>query len=235
MNRESNKFILIFASIMVIIVALVLSVAHELLKDKQNENVEIDKISQILRSINVKTTNDEAVATYNKLISDVYLIDSEGNKTAESKEVAFDTNLRAELAKPEKDRKYPVFVATIDGDTKYIMPLAGKGLWGDLWGYVAVNSDGNTIYGADFSHAGETPGLGAEIATPAFSSRFIGKQLFKAGEFQSVAIVKKGKTTADRDYVDGISGGTLTGKGVEQMLSGSLEGYSHFLKKLVQQ
>jgi Na+-transporting NADH:ubiquinone oxidoreductase subunit C len=221
---------------MVVIVALVLSLAHEALKDTQNSNIEIDKKLQILHSINVNSTNNEAKAEYDKLITGVFAVDIDGNKIAGFKEEeVFNIDMKAELAKPDRDRKYPVFAATIDNETKYVMALAGKGLWGDIWGYVSVNADGNTIYGADFGHAGETPGLGAEIATKPFSEQFIGKHLFKNGQFYSVAVVKKGKADAERDYVDGISGGTLTGKGLDKMLFDSLEGYGHFLKKLEQQ
>ena len=87
----------------------------------------------------------------------------------------------------------------------------------------------NTIFGADFSHQGETPGLGAEIAKPEFSSEFKGKKLFVGGTFKSVAVVKPGKSVADQDYVDGISGGTITSQGVDRMISGSLGGYVKFL------
>lgn len=234
MNRESNIYTLIFASVMVVIVALILSLVHEGLKDTQNRNVEIDKMSQILRSINIETTNQTTLTTYEDVISDVFLIDAEGNRTSDSKEEAFNTELKTEMAKPAQNRKYPIFEATVDGDKKYILALSGKGLWGDLWGYIAVNSDANTIFGANFSHAGETPGLGAEIAYSFFSEQFIGKHIFLNGEFKSIAIVKAGKSDSNRDYVDGISGGTITGRGVENMLFDSLEGYSKFLKKLQQ-
>jgi len=214
MNRESNSYTLIFATGMVIVVALILSLAHESLKETQNKNVEIDKISQILRSIRIETTDKDALGKYEELISDVFLVDEQGNKIEGSKDVAFATDLKAEMYKPKDERQYPVFVASIDGDTKYIMALSGKGLWGDIWGYMSVNSDGNTIYGADFSHSGETPGLGAEIATAAFSDQFMGKHIFRDEEFKSIAVVKSGKLATDRDYVDGISGGTITGNGI---------------------
>ena len=96
-------------------------------------------------------------------------------------------------------------------------------------GYISVDSDKNTIYGADFSHQGETPGLGAEISKPAFSNEFKGKKIFMSGEFKSVAVVKPGKSVAGQDYVDGISGGTITSKGVDEMLFNSLSGYVKFL------
>ena len=109
------------------------------------------------------------------------------------------------------------------------MALHGAGLWGPLWGYLSVDSDKNTVYGADFSHQGETPGLGAEIAKPAFSNEFKGKKLFMDGTFKSIAVVKPGKSVAGQDYVDGISGGTITSQGVQAMLFNSLNGYVKFL------
>ena len=102
-----------------------------------------------------------------------------------------------------------------------------------MWGYIAVNEDGTTIYGADFGHESETPGLGAEVAHDWFSDEFVDKQLFKDGVFKSVAIVKPGKSVSDRDYVDGISGGTITSHGIDNMLYNTLEGYSKFLANLM--
>ena len=109
------------------------------------------------------------------------------------------------------------------------MAMNGAGLWGPLWGYISVDSDKNTVFGTDFSHAGETPGLGAEITKTEFSSQFAGKQIFKNGEFKSIAVVKPGKSAAGQDYVDGISGGTITSQGVSNMLFDSLKGYEKFL------
>lgn len=108
--------------------------------------------------------------------------------------------------------------------------MYGTGLWGPIWGYISFNDDKNTVYGTDFSHQGETPGLGAEIVTPAFSSQFIGKQIFKNNDFKSIAIVKPGKTAQGQDYVDGISGGTITSNGVDHMIKNTLEHYVEFLK-----
>jgi len=234
MNRDSNKFILLFATIMVVIVALVLSLAHEALKDTQDKNVETDKMQQILRSIKIDVDAKEADKKFAEIITDIYLVDAEGNKIDDSRDEAFNMDIKKEMRNPIDKRRYPIFEAQIDGSTKYIMTLTGKGLWGDIWGYIAAESDGNTIFGADFSHAGETPGLGAEIALHSFSDQFIGKHLFRDGVFKSVAVVKGGKGTSDRDYVDGISGGTITGNGVQAMLFDSLEGYSSFLMKLQQ-
>jgi Na+-transporting NADH:ubiquinone oxidoreductase subunit C len=116
---------------------------------------------------------------------------------------------------------------------KYILPVYGAGLWGPIWGYVALDSNGSTVYGAYFAHASETPGLGAEIEKPAFTDQFPGKQMFKGDEMLPVAVVKKGqKPTGDEDYVDGISGGTITSKGVSAMLNNCLKPYEAYLKTL---
>lgn len=220
---------------MVIIAALILSFTHELLKDKQQKNADIDKMSQILRAINVQTTAEDAEKVYSELITDMYMIDSEGNVIPNSESEAFNANMKAEMSKSEKNRHYPVYIAHWEGTDKYILGLSGAGLWGALWGYIAIESDGNTIYGIDLSHQSETPGLGAEVSHEWFSKEFEGKHLFKNGEFKSVAIVKHGSSVPDRDYVDGISGGTITSHAVSDMLFNTLDGYSKFLRKLNKQ
>ena len=120
-----------------------------------------------------------------------------------------------------------------DGKTFYVLPVYGAGLWGPIWGYVAVEDDGDTVYGAYFSHSGETPGLGAEISTEHFQQQFAGKELYKDGKFRSIDAMKAGqKPTDDADYVDAISGGTITSKGVQSMLSDCLRLYDAFLNNL---
>lgn len=232
MNRNSNKYTIVFASVMVIIVAVVLSIIHVLLKDVQQKNADLDKMSQVLRSININTKGEEAEQKFEDLISDMYMIDMAGNIIPDSREDTFNADMKSEMDKPLDKRRYPVYVASLDEQNLYIMALRGAGLWGPIWGYVAVEADGNTIYGADFGHESETPGLGAEVAHDWFSDEFVGKHLFKDGIFKSVAIVKPGKSVSDRDYVDGISGGTITSHGVDNMLYNTLEGYSEFLEKL---
>ena len=216
MNRDSNVYTVVYASVMVLLVAVVLAFTSQSLRSFQKKNEDNDKRQQILRSINVSVPANEAEAKYNELIKESFLVNENGEKVEGD----------AFSATPEQ---HPVFVASVDGKTKYIMALSGAGLWGPLWGYLSVDNDKNTIFGTDFSHQGETPGLGAEIAKPAFSNEFKGKKLFVNGEFKSVAIVKPGKSVAGQDYVDGISGGTITSQGVDHMLFNSLNGYVKFL------
>ena len=193
-------------------------------------NVKIDKMQQMLSSIHIASDKTNAIELYKKYIVDSYIIDSKGNRVEGD---AFEVSMAAEVKKAPEERKLPVFVCNVDKSTKYILPVYGAGLWGPIWGYVSVNEDGNTIYGAYFSHQGETPGLGAEIAHAEFSNQFKDKQLFKDGEFKSIAVEKKGqKPVNGADYVDGISGGTITSKGVQTMLQSCLSCYTSFLTDL---
>ncbi|MCC8094718.1 MAG: NADH:ubiquinone reductase (Na(+)-transporting) subunit C [Tannerellaceae bacterium] len=222
MNRDSNSYTIIYASVMVLLVAIVLAVISQSLKNFQGENEANDKRQQILSSINIKVSASEAESKFNELITEAFLVNTSGEKVAGD---AFATD----VVKAFRENLYPVFVANVDGQTKYIMALSGAGLWGPLWGYIAVDDDRNTVFGADFSHEGETPGLGAEITRPDFSAQFVGKKIFTNGEFKSIAVVKPGKSVAGQDYVDGISGGTITSQGVDKMLYDSLNGYVQFL------
>lgn len=232
MDRDSNKYNLIFASVLVVLVAVILSITHEILKDKQQQNANIDKMEQILRSVKIEVPKNEVEQKFKDVVTNMYMIDTEGNIIPNSKDVVFEAEMKVEMSKPFDKRQYPVYEVEIDGAKKYILALYGKGLWGPIWGYIAVNADGNSIYGIDISHASETPGLGAEIALSWFADRFIGKELFKNGQFKSVAVVKHGKVPIGQDYVDGISGGTITSHGVDHMLLQTLEGYSKFLTEL---
>ncbi len=227
MNKESNVYTIIYASVMVILVALALAFTSETLRPQQAKNEAVDKMRQILTSLNVESTNATAEELYNKLIVDSYLINSKGEKVDGD---AFKTELAEEFRKPAGEGNYPVFVADVNGKRKYILSLSGAGLWGPLWGFISLDDDKQTIYGASFGHEGETPGLGAEIDKPDFAHKFIGKKIFNPeGKFTSIAIVKPGKVASDRDYIDGISGGTITSQGVDAMLYSSLETYEPFL------
>lgn len=232
MNRENSGYTIIYAAVMVIIVALGLAFTHQALSDRQTANVNIDKMQQILRSLNINASAAEAQQVYDELVQNAYLITPDGVKVEGSEgttpdDPAFSTELDDESA-----AGLPVYEAEVDGSLKYIIPMQGAGLWGPIWGYLAVEADGSTIYGAEFGHQGETPGLGAEIVMSSFREQFIGKELVKEGAFRSVAVVKPGQTAADRDYVDGISGGTITSKGVDAMLLNSVGQYSNFLMNL---
>jgi Na+-transporting NADH:ubiquinone oxidoreductase subunit C len=229
MNKESNTYTLIYAVIVVIVVAVMLAYSSESLRPLQARNEAIDKIRQMLTSINVASTRANAEQLFEKYIVDSYLVNYQGEKVIGD---AFKAELSYELKSPEDVQKFPVFEALIDGNKKYILSVHGSGLWGPIWGFIALDDDKNTVFGASFDHEGETPGLGSEINTPHFEHEFIGKKFFNAdNKFTSIAVVKAGRSAQGQDYVDGISGGTITSQAVGAMLKSSIEAYESFLRK----
>jgi len=145
---------------------------------------------------------------------------------------AFTVVLKVEQRKPLEQQYLPVLNASPeDGEKVTIIPVEGKGLWGPIWGYIALESDMNTIYGVTFDHKGETPGLGAEINQYPFESMFHGKKIYEDGKFVSVDVIKGGTTDDNPHGVDAISGGTITSKGLEKMLFDSMIKYNDFLLK----
>jgi Na+-transporting NADH:ubiquinone oxidoreductase subunit C len=228
MKNFSNTYIYTFSSVMVIVVALLLALAALQLKPLQDKNIEIEKKQNILASINITATTENAEELYKKYITESFVVNSKG-ESIEGID-AFGVDLKAELARPNNLRSLPVYVSTLDdGKNAYVFPLRGKGLWGPIWGYVSLEKDLNTIYGANFDHQGETPGLGAEIKEPWFQKEFIGKKLFAdSTTFVSVKVVKPGADPADPHVVDGVSGGTITSKGLEAMLDSCLVLYRDY-------
>lgn len=219
MNKNSNGYTIIYASVMVIIVAFLLAFVSSSLKERQDKNVELDKMKQILTSLNI-TDVEDAEATYNQHIKSDLIIDLNGNVVSE----------KGGFELEAKEDRLAVFVCNVNGSTKYILPLYGKGMWDAIGGYLCLNDDKQTIYGAFFSHKGETPGLGAEIATEKFQERFTGKTAISNGEVK-LAVVKNGKVKDSTCEVDGVSGGTVTSGCVSVMLQSYLEKYKNFLKK----
>ena len=231
MNKQSNNYTILYSAIMVVVVGAVLALTYMALKPKQEENIANDKRMQILSAVHLTADDGDYKAVYDKYVTETFVVNKNGEKVDGD---AFSINLANELKMQEAEIKLPVFVCTLDnGEVKYILPVYGAGLWGPIWGYVAVNNDGTTIYGAYFSHQGETPGLGAEIAKPEFQAQFEGKELYKDGEFRAIDVMKAGQKPADNtDYVNAISGGTVTSKGVEAMLKKCLTYYSAYLDQL---
>lgn len=219
MNTNSNSYTIIYASVMVIIVAFLLAFVSSSLKERQDKNVELDKMKQILTSLNI-TDVEDAEKTYNQYIKSDLIIDLNGNTISEKG--GFDLEAG--------DDRLAVFVCDVNGATKYILPLYGKGMWDAISGYLCLNDDKQTIYGAFFSHKGETPGLGAEIATSNFQGRFSGKTAMSNGEVK-LKVVKNGKVQDTTCEVDGISGGTVTSGCVSNMLQDYLTKYKSFLTK----
>lgn len=242
----SNKYIFIYASVMVVAVAILLATTATVLKPAQDNNIKIEKMQQILKSANVLVEPKEAIATYEKYVVRELAVNSKGEIVAEyanNKQVKgdirpFDINLKVETKKFEKtkDAIMPIFIFKGDnGDTLFILSLYGKGLWGPVWGNISLKSDKKTVAGVTFGHKGETPGLGAEISEQPFQDQFKDKQIFDEKDtLTSVSIVKggiKNSTTIKPIHgVDAITGGTITSNGTNDMLKDCLRIYESFLK-----
>ncbi len=241
----TNGYIFRYAAIMVIIAAAVLSTAAVMLKPFQERNMAIEKMGGILASADVvvvdKTTTIEL---FNQYVVEAIVVDqngevveslSEGNK---EKGTAFSLNMKKELYKKKNGEGFqlPLYKINKDGMTTYVFPLLGSGLWGPLWGNIALQEDMNTVVGVTLDHQGETPGLGAEISRDFFMKQFKGKKIFdNNSQLVSVAVVKGGIKSKPESMwphgVDAISGGTITSNGVSKMLKDVLECYEPYLKK----
>lgn len=224
MDVNSNKYTYMFAAVMVVLVAVILAGLYISLKPRQDKNVELEKRQNILASIGVLVDRNAAENAYAKYITQSVVVQN-GAVVSEDANEAFNIDMaKAVTSTPEK-RKVPLYVAQKDGETFYILPMRGKGLWGPIWGYIALKSDGNTIAGATFDHKGETPGLGAEIATKEFQDQFPGKSIMDGDNFVSVSVIKPGKNVNPEHEVDGISGGTITSVGLNDMLADCFKPY----------
>lgn len=200
MKTNSNSYTIIYSVVIVVIVAFVLAFVSSSLKSKQDQNVALDTQKQILNSLNLRDLDNEAAAAkYQEVVK------QEGEKDG---------------------MKY--YECEIDGQKKTVYSVKGMGLWGGISGFVAVNADGNTIYGVYFNHEGETAGLGAEIKDNVkWQQRFQGKKIHRDGEEGIALGVKKGSADSDPNNVDAVTGATLTSNGVDQMLK---EGLAKFIK-----
>ena len=215
MNKNSNTYIIVYSVVMVVIVAVLLSVTAMSLQGRQNENRLNEKKQAILASLSAGDRNfDEYI--------DAYAVNDKGARV----EVEDIFALTEDLKSAFEAGTYPVFEAE---DGRVVVPVTGNGLWGPIWGYVALESDMNTIAGVVFDHSGETPGLGAEIATPKHQAMYPGKKIFEGDEFVSVRLRKGGAQDAAHE-VDAISGGTKTSDGVTAMLKNSLGNYLPFFE-----
>ncbi len=214
---------------MVVIVAFALAFTAGVLKERQDRNVEIDKQKQILSALNISATARNAESLYEQYIKKVIVVNYKGELIEGIN--GFTIELEVESRKPEDERYLPIYIAEKNEQTFYVFSLYGSGLWGPVWGYISLKSDKNTVYGAYFSHKSETPGLGAEIAGNRFQEHFQGKEIFKEGVFRSIAVVQPGKPIEGMDFVDGISGGTITSQAVDRILFNGLGWYKEFLTR----
>ncbi|MCD6597507.1 MAG: NADH:ubiquinone reductase (Na(+)-transporting) subunit C [Bacteroidales bacterium] len=230
MKSFSNTYIFVFSTVMVILVAAILSSAAMLLQPLQQKNFEIEQKRNILASITIESSATDAESLYEKYIIESYVVDSKGE--IKDGVDAFKVNMIDEVRKPDEEKSLPIFVGLLANEKKeYVIPVRGAGLWGPIYGYVALNDDFNTIFGTNFGHDGETPGLGSQITTPWFQDRFKGREIFSGdGVFISIDIVKGKSDPSSMSQVDGITGSTLTTNGLEDMLKDCLKPYEAYFK-----
>lgn len=220
MKTNSNSYTIIYASVIVVIVAFLLAFVSSSLKSKQEENVRLDKMKQILMALNIDNV-ENAETEFNKVVKADIIINGNGDKVADK------GGFEIESKDMTSDR-LPLYVCEIDGQTKYVIPVYGAGLWGPIWGYVGINDDKNTVFGVYFSHASETPGLGAEITKDKFKSQFPGKHVMNNNTV-GITVVKNGSAANKEFEIDGVSGGTITSNGVNTMLQTCMGEYKNFL------
>ena len=199
--KETNTYIIIYATVMVIIVAFLLAFISSALKPTQDANVLRDTKNQILISLNITGLKGVAIdQKFAEVVTDTIQVD-------------------------DKD----VYQASVDGATKYVLPVKGRGLWGGLWGYISVNDDRQHVFGTYFDHESETAGLGARIKERWFQEQFNGKPIFTDNPQQvALTVVKKGQSKAETE-IDGVTGATLTSNGVADMVTNGLQAYISFL------
>lgn len=222
-----------YAAAISVLTAVILAFLSESLKPAQQANIALDKQINILRSVRITDAKpDQVRALFQERVRKV-VVNSQGEELAGQDPDAI--VLKDEVNKPAAERKLPLYIYTGDDGRKYyIIPTYGVGLWGPIWGYVALEDDFNTVYGATFDHKGETPGLGAEIAEAEFQVQFRGKKIMsESNTFVSVRVVKPTDKTdfGDEHRVDGISGGTITSRGADAMLKNCIEPYLAYFGK----
>ena len=233
MNRDSNAYTFIFATLMVLVVASALAFTASSLKDLQASNVRKEKMQNILSTIGVETDREQAETLYKQYVTGALSLTSSGE--IDQNVNAFEISLTNELKKPVDQQRFPLYEASVEGKKYYIIPLRGAGLWNAIWGYIALEEDKNTIKGAVFDHVGETAGLGAEITQKWFQDRFLGEKVFDVkGQLVGINVSKTNNDPKDLDKddheVDAISGATITGDGVTNMILERLNHYLPYLK-----
>ncbi|MBD79466.1 MAG: NADH:ubiquinone reductase (Na(+)-transporting) subunit C [Crocinitomicaceae bacterium] len=235
LDKNSNGYTFGFAIVMVIVVGAVLSIAAIQLKPFQDKNISQEKMQNILYSISVECSRDEAPDLFEKYVTEQVVINSKGEPIEGVK--AFDVDvqkqykeLKAKAISPEAV-EYPLFVCNKDGETIYVVPMVGTGLWGPVWGFISLKSDLNTIFGATFDHKTETPGLGAEIKENSFGNQFKDDVVYTDGKV-TIKVIKGGGGADDPSGVDGITGGTITSVGVEEMIQRTFEVYKPYFETI---
>ena len=215
-NTNSNVYIIIYSVVMVVIVAVLLSLAALGLKPRQDENILNEKKTQIVKALGY----DAATTAYGDVVAEALLLNADGAVVENDTQKVFDA---LQSVKDTRDAGlFPIFKAT---DGSVVVPLYGAGLWGPIWGYIALAPDMNTVKGIVLDHQGETPGLGAEITTAKHQAMYPGKTVFEGEELVGITLKKGGADENNPHEVDAITGGTKTSDGVSAMIKDCLVSY----------
>lgn len=231
LNTNSNTYILIYSSILVVIVAFLLAFISQSLKSTQDKNVALDKKKQILSSLNIRDIDNKTTEElYQSVIEADEIINANGDVIAAGS--AGGENAGFKLNGGDyKMGKLALFICNIEGKTKYVVPVYGMGLWGGINGYIAINDDKETIFGVYFNHESETAGLGAEIKdNRKWQELFKNKNIFAKNNQKDIALSVCKKIDDPMTQVDAVSGATLTCNGVTNMLHEVLAKYMKFLE-----
>ena len=217
-NTNSNTYIIIYSVVMVVVVAVLLSVAALGLKPRQEANMLNEKKTQIVKALG----EDPATVAYDSVITKAVILDASGAVVSEDVNEVFAA--LNDLKGSFEANRFPLFVAT----SGVVAPLYGAGLWGPIWGYIALDADMNTVKGIVLDHSGETPGLGAEITTPKHQAMYPGKTIYEGDAIVGVTLKKGGADKSNPHEVDAITGGTKTSDGVTAMISDCLNYYKPY-------
>ena len=233
MSRDSNLYTFLFVGIMIVGIASILAYTSQTLKPMQDENVKNEKMQNILSTVGINVSREEAEKSYKKYIVEELALKIDGSIN-ENINPFSDLNLAKELKKDYEDQHFPLYVAEINTEKYYIIELRGTGLWDAIWGYISLKSDFNTVNGVSFDHKGETAGLGAEITKDWFKESFKDEKIFNSeGEFVGITVLKGNNdpNNIDKDdhEVDAISGSTITGDGVTDMIYERVNNYLPYL------
>lgn len=242
MNTNGNAYTVIYTTVVVALVAAILAFVAMTLKPKQDANIKAETISQMLTAAQFYTKdecsamgNDKVLEAYSQNIKEAYTINADGQKvrdlSTDVRNIELQDGLKAQNKniKDGKDLDLPVYVFNKDGKAVTVIPAYGAGLWGAIWGYIALDEDLQTIVGAYFDHESETPGLGAKIKDdPSFRAEFIGKKVNVAVD-PAFSVVKVGSNADPENSVDAITGATMTSKGLGEAIAFWLKAYAPFL------
>jgi Na+-transporting NADH:ubiquinone oxidoreductase subunit C len=239
--QQSNTYIIVYSAVLTIILGLLLSGSAQVLGPWQQKAIELDKKKQILGAVIsaeqiAAMTPEDVDAFYSSRISST-VVDITGKEITSKGVSAEKVEIAKDYKKPAEERAYPVFIYHAEGNPEavesYIFPMYGAGLWDAIWGYLALDTDMNTIGGITLAHAAETPGLGARITEAKVQKRYVGKKIFDESGALITVMMQKGEGkdyASDAHKVDGMSGATITGDGVNKMLKAYMGCYEAYIK-----